>query len=244
MPQQAPSRKAGRWPALGCAAKALSEPLILVDLGLMPAEPDAILMSCVKRGDTAAFAELVDRYKQPIINFLTRMLGDETEAEDIAQAVFVQVYRSAPRYRESAKFSTWLYTIARNFCLNELRRRARHPAEPLESAQPGQEKPPAQQFADARATAPAAALLQAELEEKIEQALAELPPNQRMAILLCRDQQLSYEEIAVILGCSLSATKSLIFRAREALKARLKPYLQTGAWKQAKKPSNFGHGPV
>lgn len=201
-------------------------------------------MSRVKRGDMRAFAELVDKYKRPIINFVARMLGDETEAEDLAQTVFVQVYRSARRYRESAKFSTWLYTIARNFCLNELRRRARHPAEPLEAAYPGQEKQPAHQPEDVRATGPVAALLQTELEEKIEQALAELPPNQRMAILLCRDQQLSYEEIAVILGCSLSATKSLIFRARAVLRARLKPYLQTGAWKGSEKPSNFGPGTV
>ncbi len=210
----------------------------------MPADPDAILMSRVKRGDTRAFAELVDKYKQQIVNFVARMVGDETDAEDIAQTVFVQAYRSARRYRESARFSTWIYTIARNFCLNELRRRARHPAEPLELASPGQEQQPARQFEDTRTTAPPAVLLQAELEEKIEQALAELPPTQRMAILLCRDQQLSYEEIAAILGCSISATKSLIFRARVTLKARLKPYLQTGAWKQTEKPSNFGPATV
>lgn len=197
----------------------------------MPADPDAILMSRVKRGDTRAFAELVDKYKQPIINFIARMLGDETEAEDLAQTVFVQVYRSARRYRESAKFSTWLYIIARNFCLNELRRRARHPAEPLEMARPSWENQPARQLHDTHTIGPVTALLEAELEEKIEQAIAELPPNQRMAILLCADQQLSYQEIATILGCSLSATKSLIFRGREALKARLKPYLQSGAWK-------------
>ncbi|MCS7337917.1 MAG: sigma-70 family RNA polymerase sigma factor [Verrucomicrobiae bacterium] len=210
----------------------------------MPADPDAILMSRVKRGDTRAFAELVDKYKQPIINFIARMLGDQAEAEDLAQTVFVQVYRASRRYRESAKFSTWIYTIARNFCLNELRRRARHPAEPMEPALQGEEKQHARQYEDTRAYAPSAALLQTELEQKLEQALTELPPNQRMAILLCCDQQLSYEEIAAVLGCSLAATKSLIFRARETLKARLKPYLRTGVWKDHKKPSNFGHAPV
>ena len=91
-------------------------------------EPDATLMLRVKQGDGAAFAELVDRYKQPILNLVYRMLHDATEAEDLAQNVFVQVFRSAHRYEVSAKFSTWLFTIARNLALNELRRRSRHPA--------------------------------------------------------------------------------------------------------------------
>ena len=201
----------------------------------MPADPDAVLMRRVKRGDTRAFAELVDKYKQPVINFLTRTLRDETEAEDLAQNVFVQVYRSARRYRESARFTTWLFTIARNLCLNEIRRRARHPAEPLDATHPAHEEQPARQFEDVQTTAPPAALLHGELEEKIEEALAELPENQRTAILLCRQEELSYEEIAAVLGCSLSATKSLIHRGRETLKQKLKPYLRTGVWKEGEK---------
>ena len=95
-------------------------------------DPDAALMLRVKRGDMSAFEELVERYKQPVINLIYRTLPDATEAEDLAQNVFVQVFKSAHRYEVSAKFSTWLYTIARNLSLNEIRRRSRHPADSLD----------------------------------------------------------------------------------------------------------------
>jgi RNA polymerase sigma-70 factor (ECF subfamily) len=195
------------------------------------ADPDAALMLRVKRGDKQAFAELVDKYKQPVVNFICRMLRDETEAEDLAQNVFLQVYKSAHRYRVSAKFSTWLFTIARNLCLNEIRRRSRHPAESLDAPHPEHDDQPLHQFEDKETSLPPDALLHHELEQKIEQALAALPEHQRTAILLCRQDDLSYEEIADVLGCSLSATKSLIHRGRETLKQMLKPYLRTGAWK-------------
>src|SRR3974390_2164814 len=105
-------------------------------------DPDAALMLRVKQGDIAAFAELVDKYKQPVMNVVYRMLHDATEAEDIAQAVFVQVHRSAHRYEVASKFSTWLFTIARNLCLNEIRRRSRHPADSLDATHPEQDDQP------------------------------------------------------------------------------------------------------
>ena len=194
-------------------------------------DPDASLMLRAKRGDMVAFAELVDKYKQPVTNLIGRMLKDATEAEDLAQNVFLQVYKSAHRYRVSAKFSTWLFTIARNLCLNEIRRRSRHPAESLDAPHPEHDDQPLHQFEDKETSLPPDALLHHELEQKIEQALAALPEHQRTAILLCRHDDLSYEEIADVLGCSLSATKSLIHRGRETLKQMLKPYLRTGAWK-------------
>lgn len=95
-------------------------------------DPDAALMLRVKRGDRAAFAGLVDKYQQPLMNFIFRTLRDESEAEDLAQTVFLQVFKSRGRYQQTAKFSTWLFTIARNLCLNELRRRSRHPADSIE----------------------------------------------------------------------------------------------------------------
>ncbi|HEY9174228.1 MAG TPA: sigma-70 family RNA polymerase sigma factor [Verrucomicrobiae bacterium] len=195
-----------------------------------PPDADAQLMLRVKRGDTAAFATLVEKYQQPVLNLVARTLRDPTEAEDLAQAVFVQAWKSAGRYQASAKFSTWLFTIARNACLNELRRRARHPAEPLDAPHPDHEGELLHQPPDPQTAIPPDALLRGELEQKIEEALAALPENQRTAILLCRQEELSYEEIAAVLGCSLSATKSLIFRGRETLKQRLKPYLRTGDW--------------
>lgn len=195
------------------------------------ADPDAVLMLRVKRGDRDAFAALVEKYKQPLFNFIFRTLRDETEAEDVTQNVFLQVYKSRARYERTAKFSTWLFTIARNLCLNEIRRRSRHPADSLEEPHSEHEDQPQRQYEDRKVFLPAENVLHGELARKIEEALAELPENQRTAILLCRQDELSYEEIAEVLGCSLSATKSLIHRGRETLKEKLKPYLQTGQWK-------------
>lgn len=193
-------------------------------------DADAELMLRVKQQDTAAFALLVDKYKQPVVNLLYRTLRDLAEAEDLAQNVFLQVYKSASRYRVEAKFSTWLFTIARNLCLNEIRRRSRHPAESLDASTEPQEEAPARQYCDPKAQPAPDQILQKELVAKVEEAVADLPENQRTAILLYQEQELSYEEISAILGCSLSATKSLIHRARETLKERLKPYLKSGLW--------------
>ena len=193
-------------------------------------DSDAALMLRVKRGDRAAFTALVEKYKQPVVNFFCRSLRDEAESEDLAQNVFLQVYKSRARYERTAKFSTWLFTIARNLCLNEIRRRSRHPAESLEETHAENEDQPQRQYEDKKVFLPVENVLHGELSRKIEEALADLPENQRTAILLCRQDELSYEEIAKILGCSLSATKSLIHRGRETLKEKLKPYLKTGDW--------------
>ena len=199
----------------------------------MPGEPDsdAELMLRVKRGDRTAFEALVEKYKQHLMNFVQRTLRDEVEAEDLAQNVFLQVFKSRARYERTAKFSTWLFTIARNLCLNEIRRRSRHPAESIEETNVQHEDQPQKQYEDKNVALPVDALLHGELAEKIDEALDALPENQRSALLLCRQEELSYEEIAEIIGCSLAATKSLIHRGRETLKEKLKPYLQSGDWK-------------
>ncbi len=127
-------------------------------------DPDAALMLRVKQGDTGAFAELVDKYKQPVMNLAYRMLRDATEAEDLAQVVFVQVFKSAHRYQVSSKFSTWLFTIARNLCLNEIRRRSRHPADSMDAPHPEQEDQPLHQFEDKKTASPPERLLHGELE--------------------------------------------------------------------------------
>jgi RNA polymerase sigma-70 factor (ECF subfamily) len=195
-----------------------------------PMDPDAALMLRVKGGDMRAFEELVEKFKHPIVNLMYRMIRDLDEAEDLAQLVFIRVHQSAERYEASAKFSTWIFTIARRLCLNEIRRRSRHPAESLEASQAESEDHAPRQFPDGKTFSPPQAFLHGELEGKIQEALADLPEKQRLAIALCREDELSYEEIAEVLGCSLSATKSLIHRGRETLKERLKPYLQTGEW--------------
>src|SRR5580704_7971692 len=107
---------------------------------LNPPDPDAALMLRVKDGDMGALEQLVEKYKQPVLNLMFRMLRDPSEAEDLAQTVFIKVFQSASRYEVSAKFSTWIYTIARHVCLNEIRRRSRHPAQSLDSSQTDNEE--------------------------------------------------------------------------------------------------------
>jgi RNA polymerase sigma-70 factor (ECF subfamily) len=195
-------------------------------------DPDAALMLRVREGDRSAFETLVEKYKQPVVNLVARTIGDFTEAEDVAQHVFVQVFKSAHRYEVTAKFSTWLFTIARNLSLNELRRRGRHRAESLDETFADDDEHPIRQAPDLQTTGPTDSLLRDELEAKVEEAIAGLPEKQRTALLMCRHEEFSYEEIAEVVGCSLSATKSLIHRARETLKERLKPYLRSGAWRE------------
>ncbi|MCU0772086.1 MAG: sigma-70 family RNA polymerase sigma factor [Verrucomicrobia bacterium] len=199
-------------------------------------DADARLMRRVQRGDREAFAELVERYKQPIYNFILRTVRDETEAEDLTQNTFVQVWKAARGYRVSARFSTWLYTIARNLALNELRRRGRHRAESLDAAHPEFEEQPLHQLEDRSVQGAPDELARHELFAKVEEAIADLPENQRTALLLCREEDVSYEDIAKILGVSLSATKSIIHRAREVLRTRLKAYLRTGDWTEEGRP--------
>ncbi len=193
-------------------------------------DPDAALMLRVKQGDTEAFTTLVEKYKQPVMNLAYRTLRDATEAEDLAQNVFVQTWKSANRYEPTAKFSTWVFTIARNLCLNEIRRRTRHPAESLDQVRDDNPEQPLFQVEDRRLASTPDQMLRGELENKVDEAIAALPENQRIALALCREDELSYEQIAEVLDCSLSATKSLIHRARETLKQKLKPYLKTGDW--------------
>ncbi len=198
-----------------------------------PADADAQLMLRVKRGGnegSEAMRTLVERWQQPVMNFIHRTLPDPTEAEDLAQSVFMQLWKTAERYQPSARFSTFLFTIARNLTLNEVRRRSRHPAESIDLRHPEDQAHPLRQYADPGTPSADAVATRAELFAKVEEALADLPEKQRTALLLCREGELSYEEIATVLGTSLQATKSLIHRAREVLKARLKPYLRSGDW--------------
>lgn len=193
-------------------------------------DPDAALMLRVREGDAAAFEVLVEKYRQPVFNLIYRSLQDASEAEDVAQNVFLQVYKSAGRYNATAKFSTWLFTIARNLCLNELRRRSRHRADSLDQAPGDDEQEAPRQYEDVKTVLPHDLALRGELEAKVDEAIADLPEKQRTALLLCREEELSYEDIAKVLETSLSATKSLIHRARETLKDRLKRYLHSGEW--------------
>ena len=181
---------------------------------------DIQLMRLVASGDTRAFEQLIERHQALVGGTVARMLGSNADVEDIAQQVFIRVWKSAGRYVAKAKFTTWLLKITRNLVFNEMRRAKRHPHLPVQIEE--EEIP----LKDEQTRGPDAALLEAELQSAIEKAIALLPETQRMALVLRRYEELSYEEIADVLDLSVPAVKSLLFRARTELRDRLKNYLQ------------------
>jgi RNA polymerase sigma-70 factor, ECF subfamily len=182
---------------------------------------DVRLMQLVAEGDTSAFEKLIERHQALVAGTVARMLGSNSDVEDIAQQVFIRVWKSARRYVPRAKFTTWLLKITRNLVFNELRRAKRHAHIPLQS-EPGTEEVP---LKDERNPAPDASLLETELQRAIEEAIMQLPESQRMALVLRRYEQLSYEQIAEVLDLSVPAVKSVLFRARTELRTRLSKYL-------------------
>jgi len=184
---------------------------------------DVALMLRVKSGDIESFEALVMRHQHSVVGTAAKMLGSAAEAEDIGQQVFVRVWKSAARYEPTAKFTTWLMTITRNLVFNELRRRRRTELVPMET---DQDDAMQHQFADDEVLAPSEKLLDTELQETIDAAIAGLPENQRVAIVLRRYEGMPYEEIAKVLRTSVPAVKSILFRARSELRERLKKYLE------------------
>lgn len=182
---------------------------------------DVAWMHRVKTGDAEAFERLVEKHQGLVCGTAARMLATQGDAEDIAQQVFVRVWRSASRYEPRAKFTTWLLTITRNLVFNELRRRQRQNPVPLDHENSEDERP----LPDPNAKSPALAALDAEMQASIESAIAKLPENQRLAIILVRYGDIAYEEIAEVLGVSVSSVKSLLFRARTQLRESLAAYL-------------------
>jgi RNA polymerase sigma-70 factor (ECF subfamily) len=183
---------------------------------------DVRLMRLVAGGDTTAFEQLIERHQTLVAGTVARMLGSNSDVEDIAQQVFIRVWKSAGRYVARAKFTTWLLKITRNLVFNEMRRAKRHPHLPVQIDPEAEEIP----LKDEATATPDATLLQTELQAEIEKAITLLPDTQRMALVLRRYEELSYEEIADVLDLSVPAVKSLLFRARTELRQRLKAYLE------------------
>ena len=183
---------------------------------------DVGLMRLVAGGDTTAFERLIQRHQTLVAGTVARMLGSNSDVEDIAQQVFIRVWKSAGRYVARAKFTTWLLKITRNLVFNEMRRAKRHPHLPVQIEPEAEEMP----LKDEATATPDASLLQAELQAEIEKATMLLPETQRMALVLRRYEEFSYEEIADVLDLSVPAVKSLLFRARTELRERLKDYLE------------------
>lgn len=186
----------------------------------MPDPDDLELMRLAGRGDEQAFGMLVDRHRDLVVGTVARMLGGVEGAEDIAQQVFVRVWQSAPRHRPEAKFTTWLLTIVRHLVFNETRRRRRGFFQPFEN-----EDGSVPEIRDASMRDAAAQLEEREVAEAVDAAIAALPEAQRMAIILRRFEGMPYEDIAAVLKTSVPAVKSLLFRAREDLRERLKTHL-------------------
>ena len=188
------------------------------------ADPDAALMEALQGGDESAFETLVDRHRERVFRLACRYLGDPTAAEDLAQETFLRVYRARHSWRPEAKFSTWLYRVTANACLNELRaRKARRAVEATAPAGPGGEA--VMESPDPSAEDPGAAVLRGELARVVGDAVQGLPEDQRMAVLLSKYEGLSYRELAEAMDRSVPAVKSLLVRARENLRKVLAPYL-------------------
>lgn len=184
-------------------------------------ESDEEMMKSVAVGDTGSFRRLVERHQQMVIGTVARMIGS-ADAEDLAQQVFINVWKSAPRWRPEARFTTWLMTITKRLVFNESRRRTRSRLLP-------------QSYEDIRVTErvdraplPDELLQQRELSLAIERAMALLPEKERLAVILRQQEGMPYEEIATVLGVSVPAVKSLLFRARNSLKQRLANHLPGG----------------
>jgi RNA polymerase sigma-70 factor, ECF subfamily len=182
---------------------------------------DVQLMLDVKAGDDASFELLLQKYRMPLVNFLFRMVRDSATAEDLAQEVFLRVYRARKEYSPSAKFTTWLFRIATNLALNSVRDNRHRRMEisldaPLEEDEAPVQVPAREMRIDEH-------MVERDRADFIRRAVASLPEKQRVAVLLHKYEEMDYGEIARILDCSESALKSLLFRAYENLRVQLAP---------------------
>ena len=183
---------------------------------------DHALMARIATGDHQAFRQLVERHQDAIVGTVTKMLGNSSDSEDIAQLVFIRVWKHAKRYKPDNKFTTYLYTIVRNLVYNESRRRSRKKT--VSSDQ--QEDEHHLQHPDDPASQPDTTLLTTELQQAIDAAIQALPETQRMAVILRRYENLPYDEIAEVLDTSVPSVKSLLFRARTTLRDSLAKHME------------------
>jgi RNA polymerase sigma-70 factor (ECF subfamily) len=195
------------------------------------ARSDVQLMLGVKSGDDSSFELLLRRYRTPLVNFLYRMVRDGAAAEDLAQEVFLRVYRARGQYVPTAKFTTWMFRIATNLALNALRDGRYRQMEisidqtGADHSADGESDQPTKEIADRQASIESE-LIQRDRAEQIRRAVESLPEKQRAAVLLHKYEELDYDQIANVLGCSESALKSLLFRAYETLRVELAPLTQ------------------
>jgi RNA polymerase sigma-70 factor (ECF subfamily) len=205
----------------GAVAKSMAS----ADVSVETAGSDVDVMLRVKAGDESAFAYLVQKYRRPMVGFLYRMCHNPTTAEELAQEVFLRVYRSRGGYEPSAKFTTWLYRIATNLAANHARdTRHERPENMLRLDEPDQETGTTPDLADNSLSAEEQ-ILRRERLAAIRRVVEALPERQRVAVIMHKYQQMDYRQIAGVLKLSESATKSLLFRAYETLREQLKPFV-------------------
>lgn len=201
-----PVKRAGVLPQVAVNSPTMTEASVYM------LDENTALMCRVSEGDETALRELIRAWQTPLINFFYRSLGSRAEAEDLAQIVFIKLHRASSKYRPEAKFSTYLFHIARRVLLNELRRLRRKPSDATDPAD----------FFDKPGGDMRRELKISEIEEMFHRALQKMPENHRTAILLLKQQELSYEEIAQSMQTSASVVKTWIFRAREQLREELR----------------------
>jgi RNA polymerase sigma-70 factor (ECF subfamily) len=193
-------------------------------------DPEVRLMLEVRNDNAAAFEELVMRYQARLVTILRHLVGDADQAEDLAQEVFLRIYRSRKTYQPSAKFATWLFTIANHVAANALRTRSRHPEvmlSPLGSGSMGV-APLEVMLQASSGQMPARQLAKAEIRDMVRAALESLNDRQRLAVLLNKFENLTYSDIAETMDLSPQAVKSLLSRARVNLQQVLQPYIDHG----------------
>jgi RNA polymerase sigma-70 factor, ECF subfamily len=179
------------------------------------------LMARIAEGDEYAFQILVERHQRSVLNLIYRFLGDRIKSQDLSQEVFLRVWQAARDYKPKAKFTTWLYRIAANLCLNELKASRRKKWPQFFQTDTDEQRAGENDLSDS-SPSPEDLLLSRERSLQITNALQSLPENQRMAFILKRYDDLSYEEIGRILNCSVSAVESLLVRAKRNLQEKLK----------------------
>ncbi len=183
-------------------------------------ESDIELMLRAKSGDDSAFTELMRRHYKGVVNYIYRFTNDKGNSEDLAQEVFLRVYRSVKRYKPQAKFSTWLYKIATNLCITHVRSGNRGQNVSLDEMQEN-----TGDLGDFTSEDPSDFTFRREIGNTIFEALKSLPKRERVAIILCKYEDLPYEEVAEVIGCTIGAVKTYVHRGRMKLIKKLKSYL-------------------
>lgn len=195
-------------------------------------DEDARLMLATQAGDPLAFEELMARNQSRVRAFLLRLVGSDQLAEDLAQEVFMRVYKHRATYRHEARFSTWLYRVAHNVAYNALRSKSRRPEALFSGTAPTENETNVDGFEEnvmAKTSAsPTRQIAKIELQQVVRQAVDNLAPRQREAIVLSRFEGMSYQEIADVMNMTIQAVKSLLSRARVNLKEALEPYVTEG----------------